>query len=234
MVEGALPDGLFWSGWTNAQIANGTPATAIHHPSGDYKRISFGEKAENSICGSSGLLRINWNDAPTEPGSSGSGIFRDSDQKLFGQLFFGESRCGLETWDCYGAFTTTFPRIKNFLRGGSDDKLEQNDACKQAKNVKTGLTGGRIVKVTDSDWYKISVPAGKTVNISLDFDNSRGDIDVKTFGSCNGGELSSSLGSTNKETLSVKNEGGKASFVYWQVFLANDTRNGYDMTVTIE
>jgi hypothetical protein len=234
MVEGALPDGVFWSGWTSAQVPNGTPATAIHHPSGDYKRISFGGKTDNAICESNGLLRIDWTDAPTEPGSSGSGIFRNSDQKLFGQLFFGESRCGLETWDCYGAFSVTYPRIKNLLRGGSDDKLEQNDACKQAKAVKTGLTGGRIVKLTDSDWYKISVPAGRTVNITLDFDNARGDIDVKTFASCTGSELSSSLGTTNKETLSVKNEGGKPSFVYWQVFLANDTRNHYDMMVTVE
>ncbi|HYO16617.1 MAG TPA: trypsin-like peptidase domain-containing protein [Thermoanaerobaculia bacterium] len=234
MVEGALPEGLFWSGWTSAQIANGTPATAIHHPSGDFKRISFGEKAEQSICGSNSLLRINWNDAPTEPGSSGSGIFRDSDQKLFGQLFFGESRCGLETWDCYGAFATTFPRIRNFLRGGSDDNLEQNDACNRARQAKQGTTGGRIVKITDPDWFKISVPPGKTVNISLDFDNSQGDIDLKMFSSCKGGELSSSLGTTNKETLSVKNTGRKASFLFWNVFLANDTRNSYSMTVTFE
>jgi hypothetical protein len=234
MVEGALPEGLFWSGWTSAQVPNGTPATAIHHPSADFKRISFGEKSENSICGSSGLLRIDWNDAPTEPGSSGSGIFRDSDQKLFGQLFFGESRCGLETWDCYGAFATTFPRVKNFLKGGSDDKLEQNDACNKAKNVKTGLTAGRIVKVTDTDWYKINVPAGKTVEITLDFDNAQGDIDLKTFASCKSGEIAVSEGVTNKETLTISNTGNKAGFVFWQVYLAGDTRNSYDMTVTFQ
>jgi hypothetical protein len=234
MVEGALPDGLFWSGWTSAQVPNGTSATAIHHPSADFKRISFGGKAEGSICESSGLLRINWTDAPTEPGSSGSGIFRDSDKKLFGQLFFGESRCGLETWDCYGAFSATFPRIKNFLRGGSDDKLEQNDGCNRAKNVKQGVTAGRIVKITDSDWFKISVPAGRTVNVSLDFDHSKGDVDLKMFGSCKGGELAVSEGTTNQETLSVTNTGRKPAFLFWQVYLANDTRNGYDMTVSFE
>ena len=236
MVEGALPDGLFWSGWTSAQVANGTPATAIHHPSADFKRISFGEKTENSICGSNSLLRIDWTDAPTEPGSSGSGIFRNSDKKLFGQLFFGESRCGLETWDCYGAFASTFPRIKNLLRGGSDDKSEQNDACNRARAVKQGTLTNRIVKVTDSDWYKIGVPPGRTVKVTLDFDHSRGDIDVSLKNSCKRGRgvAVAADSATDGEVLTFKNQGRKAAMVFWQVFLASDTRNNYNMTVTIE
>lgn len=235
MVEGALPDGLFWSGWTSGQVANGTPATAIHHPSADFKRISFGEKAEGSICGVNSLLRINWNDAPTEPGSSGSGIFRDSDKKLFGQLFFGESRCGLETWDCYGAFASTYPRIKNLLKGGPDDNSEQNDTCARAKLVKQGTLNNRVVKVTDSDWYKISVPAGKTVSVTLDFDHSRGDIDVSLKSSCKARNIAVVADSaTDGEVLTFKNQGRKAATVFWQVFLAGDTRNSYNMTVTFQ
>ncbi len=44
MVEGGLPAASPGWGWTSAAPANGTASTAIHHPSGDYKRISFGSQ----------------------------------------------------------------------------------------------------------------------------------------------------------------------------------------------
>ena len=97
--------------------------------------------------------------ASTEPGSSGSGIFKADTQQLFGQLFFGPSSCNAsaaDRFDCYGAFSTTYARIKNFLKAGSDDNSEQNDSCARARNVGKGTLNGRIVKVNDPDWYKIS------------------------------------------------------------------------------
>jgi len=79
MVNGALPDGLYWAGWTGKAVPDGIDVTAIHHPDGDYKRLSFGVKENNSACydfrGTDGLqlVRITWLDGVTEPGSSGSG-----------------------------------------------------------------------------------------------------------------------------------------------------------------
>jgi lysyl endopeptidase len=233
MVEGALPNDLFWSGWTSAKINDGTPAASIHHPSGDFKRISFAEKGESSVCGPN-FVRINWTDGPTEPGSSGSGVFRQDTQQLFGQLLGGPSACGNESFDCYGAFSTTYTRVKNFLKGGSDDNSEQNDSCKKAKNVRAGRTNSRIVKVTDSDWYKISVPAHRTVTITVEFANANGDVDLAAFGNCNSDAIATSTSSTDSETISIENVGSRAAFAYWQVFLDSDTRNNYDLTVTIQ
>lgn len=234
MVDGALPDGLFWAGWNSSKIADGTPAASIHHPSGDYKRISFAEKGESSICGSN-FVRINWTDGPTEPGSSGSGVFLDSTHQLFGQLLGGPSACGNESFDCYGAFSTTYPRIKNFLKGGSDDNSEQNDTCKKAKNVKAGTLFNRVVKATDTDWYKFSVPAHKTVRVRVSFSNADGDVDLAAFSNCNGGAaLASSTSSSDSEEVTLENTGSKATFVYFQVYLGSDTRNNYDVTVSVE
>ena len=169
-------------------MPEGTDAVAIHHPAGDYKRISFGFKDNAAACyqfqGTNGLqvLRTSWTDGPTEGGSSGSGIFRADTQQLYGQLYYGPSSCGEETFDCYGSFATTYTKIKKNLTAGPDDNSEQNDSCAKAKTVKAGTLGNRIVKVNDTDWYKISVPKGKTVTVTLNFDNSNGDVDLAAFG----------------------------------------------------
>lgn len=234
-IEGALPGGLTWVGWTSAGIPGGTPSTAIHHPAGDFKRISFGNRSGINSCGSNNFLEVDWTDAPTEPGSSGSGIFRNSTQQLFGTLSFGPSACSNETFDCYGAFSTTFGRIKSPLKkGGTDDNSEQNDSCSKAKSTKQGTLNGRIVKSVDVDWYKINVPAGRTVNITLNFAHGDGDIDLEFHGSCTSGPLFTSLGTGNSETLSITNTASRSQNAFWRVFLDSDTRNSYSMTVTID
>jgi hypothetical protein len=234
MVEGALPDNVFFSGWNAIKVNDGTDATAIHHPSGDFKRISFGFKDADAggFCGSD-HVRISWTDGPTEPGSSGSGIFRDDTQQLFGQLHGGPSSCGNETFDCYGAFSTTYPRIKNFLKAGSDDNSEQNDSCAKARGLAKGKLSGRVVKLLDTDWYKISVPAHKTVTLHLDFSNANGDIDLAFFSACGTDPLFVSDGTDDGEDLSVTNDSSRAATAYIQIYLANDTRNSYNITTSI-
>jgi lysyl endopeptidase len=243
MVQGALPDNVFWAGWTGKAVPDGTDAVAIHHPAGDYKRISFGFKENNAACydfqGTRGLqlVRTTWTDGVTEGGSSGSGIFRADTQQLYGQLFFGPSSCraaDADLFDCYGSFATTYTKIKKFLTAGSDDNSEQNDSCAKAKVVKNGKLTNRIVKVTDTDWYKISVPAHKTVTVTLNFSNGNGDIDLAGFGDCSGGDpATSSTGTDDSEAISLTNQGSKAAFAYWQVYLGSSTRNTYSMSVSV-
>lgn len=240
LIEGTLPSGLLWAGWNAGKINDGFGVTAIHHPRGDYKRISFGEKSSGAhFCGTSAIndsnhVKINWTNAPTEPGSSGSGIFRNDTQQLFGQLHCGPSSCAEESNDSYGSFATTYPRIKALLKGGSDDKTEQNDTCAKAKLAKPGVLGERIVKLTDQDWFKINVPPGRTVTVDAAFANGNGDIDLKAFASCRTGAIATSEGTDDGETIAVTNTGRKAAFVYVQVYLADDVRNSYDLGVSVE
>jgi hypothetical protein len=242
LVNGALPDGLFFAGWTGNKVADGTDAVAVHHPAADYKRISYGTKENPAGCysyqGTNGrsLVEIGWNNGVTEPGSSGSGIFRADTQQLFGQLFFGPSSCGAapeDRFDCYGAFFTTYTRIKNFLKAGPDDNSEQNDSCARARVVRTGLLRNRIVKSVDPDWYKILVPAHKTVTVRLDFGNGNGDIDLAAYGSCGGDPLATSISTDDSETVSFTNDGSRPAFALWQVYLNSATRNAYDMMVSL-
>jgi hypothetical protein len=242
IVDGALPDNLYWAGWTSKTVPDGTDSTAIHHPAGDYKRISFGFKSNSQICNQDAgtnaikLVRIAWTDGVTEGGSSGSGIFRNDTQQLYGQLFFGPSFCGVSSdglYDCYGAFTNTYTRIKSFLKAGSDDNSEQNDTCAKARLVRNGTLSNRIVKVVDPDWYKISVPPHKTVTVTLNFDGGNGDIDLAGYSGCGSDPLVTSVGSGNSEQISLQNTGSRAANAFWQVYLDSDTRNNYSMSVSI-
>lgn len=236
MIDGTVPPGMTWAGWNSTKIKDGTPAVAIHHPQGDFKRISFGSKGASDACANPNLVRINWSDAPTEPGSSGSGIFTgDAKQQLFGQLFFGPSACGNETFDCYGAFSSTFPRIRNFLRqGGGDDRFEQNDTCKKARGVKTGTSASRIAKMFDPDWYQLKVPRGKTLTVTVHFHHHSGDLDARLYTSCAAEPLAVSASQENSETLTFTNDGRRPVSVFWQVYLADDVRAVYDMAVALQ
>jgi hypothetical protein len=44
MIRPTLPANVFWTGWTSANVPTGTLSTGLHHPAGDYQRISFGTK----------------------------------------------------------------------------------------------------------------------------------------------------------------------------------------------
>jgi lysyl endopeptidase len=233
LIEGALPDGLFWAGWTGAPVADGTSAAGIHHPSGDYKRISFGFKDEGSACHSASLVRVSWTDGPTEGGSSGSGIFRADTHQLFGQLSDGPSSCGQVTYDCYGAFAATYPQIQGFLRAGSDDDSGPNGSCAQARAVKAGTLRNRIVKSVSPDWYRTSVPPGATATVSLAFRHADGDVDLAAFTGCGGAPVAASEGTGDAERISFTNRQGRAADLLWEVYLGSDTRNSYTMTVSI-
>ena len=242
LINGALPDNLYWAGWTSALLPNNIDAVAVHHPEGDFKRISFGTKVDNSECfdfqGTDGLqlVRIAWNDGVTEPGSSGSGIYKADTQQLFGQLFFGPSSCdasSADRFDCYGAFSTTYTRIKNFLKVGSDDNSEPNDSCARARNVGKGTLKSRIVKVNDPDWFRISVPAHKTVTVTLNFSDGNGDIDLAAYAKCGTPPVATSTSTDDSETISLVNTSNKAAVLSWEVYLNSSTRNVYNQTVSI-
>lgn len=233
MVEGGLPSGLTWVGWTSAAAANGTASASIHHPAGDYKRISFGTKASGTTCGGENHVRVNWTDGVTEGGSSGAGLFRADTQQLYGQLHCGASACGNESGDDYGAFAATYPKIASQLAAGSDDPTELNDSCGSARVLAPGSYANRVVKSTDVDWYAISVPAGKTLTAALAFSHLNGDIDAAIYTACGGAPVAYSAGSGNSELMTVTNNSGAPRAYYVHVFLYADTRNTYSMNLSI-
>lgn len=241
MVEGELPCGVFWNGWTSSAIPNGEASACVHHPDGVPTKISFGTRAtaDSSFCstGNPNYVRENWSDGVTEGGSSGSGIYRTSDQRLYGQLRCGPASCeaGGMTYDNYGYFARTYADnaiVQTLLAGGSDDALEPNDSCATAITVNEGLYANRVVKDVQEDWYRINIPAGGTLAVNLAFVDVNGDVDVQLYGSCGGSVLASSTGVTDFESFVYNNTGGSANFLV-RVYLAGcDTRNLYNINLS--
>ena len=101
----------YFNGWSNENIP-ATNAIAIHHPSGDVKKIS--EAANATVSGtynSADCWKVGqWTTACTEPGSSGSPLF-DQNYRIVGQLYGGPSSCsatGSNLTDYYGKFSTSW------------------------------------------------------------------------------------------------------------------------------
>ena len=108
---------VHYAGWSAINVAPQEPV-AIHHPSGDIKKISFDDDAgiSDAWSGTAGShWRIaDWEDGTTEPGSSGSPLF-DNNHRIVGQLHGGEASCSYNVNDYYGKFSTTFNSIKKHI-----------------------------------------------------------------------------------------------------------------------
>lgn len=126
-LDGELPDGVGFAGWTTASIDHGY---GIHHPDGSWKRVTTFEGASFCLfCISCGDLYdydfYDFIDGIIEGGSSGSCIFNYSGQ-CGGQLkgtctmSSGEITCGSrdDYTAQYGEFETTYPMIQKWLEIG--------------------------------------------------------------------------------------------------------------------
>ena len=107
-----------FAGWTTE--FNLGPVFGIHHPSGDWKKISFGNALDYSSRSSSNILpetdplanflRVVWSEGTTEGGSSGSAIF-DADNHIVGTLYGGGASCETPAAaDVYGRFDRAYER----------------------------------------------------------------------------------------------------------------------------
>ena len=106
---------VYYSGWDRSGTFP-TSQTAIHHPDGDIKKISFDNQAAGQATyGSAQCWRIfNWEDGTTEPGSSGSGLW-DQNKRLIGQLYGGQATCTNNVNDYYGRFDLSYSLLQQWL-----------------------------------------------------------------------------------------------------------------------
>ena len=106
--------GTFLAAWSSATPATGDTLTGIHHPNGDYKRISFSHLANPGT--DPNFWNVTWFSGVTEPGSSGSPLFNPS-HEFIGQLYGGNSQCSVPNGvDDYGRFDKSFPIIQQWLQ----------------------------------------------------------------------------------------------------------------------
>jgi len=101
-----------WNVYLSGFSAENVPPKSmvgIHHPSGDVKKICYANKAgvaDRWSAAEPGLWHwrvTSWDEGTTEPGSSGSPLF-DQSQRIIGQLHGGAASCtNVNGYDSYGA-----------------------------------------------------------------------------------------------------------------------------------
>jgi lysyl endopeptidase len=233
MIEGTLPGGVAWAGWTTATPPDGSPVATVHYPQGGPEKISFGTKTPNPTCGGPGFIRSNWTSGPTEPGSGGAGLFtNDPLRQLVGVLSCGWSSCGNVTNDNFSPLSAMFAAIGPLLAAGSDDAFEPNDRCGGAFSVSPGSFPYRIVKSTSEDWFTATVAAGATFSAQMSFVHANGDIDAELFTECETLPVAASTSQTGSEQLTWTNTGTQPAVVIVRIYLASDTRNTYTLSIT--
>jgi len=105
---------VYYAGWSRVNTP-APSATAIHHPSGDIKKISFDHDPLTSTeylaydeDPNASHWRIGqWEEGTTEGGSSGSPLF-NPDHRIVGQLHGGYASCSSLTSDWYGKFSRSW------------------------------------------------------------------------------------------------------------------------------
>lgn len=86
LLDGAPPPGTAFLGWTTQALVTGAPVAVMHHPMGDWKRISYGKLLESG--GKQKFWLVGLAQGAVEGGSSGAPLFSAS-QQVVGQLLGG-------------------------------------------------------------------------------------------------------------------------------------------------
>ncbi|MGD8452412.1 MAG: hypothetical protein PVJ57_11385 [Phycisphaerae bacterium] len=235
MLDGVIPDGVYWAEWESIQMPAGYTVVGIHHPGGAYKRISFGTSQYHAFGDNYNFMGVSWYDGTIEGGSSGSGIYRGASHKLIGVASHSADPLGCSNPDGpsgYGRFNRMYPSISTLLAAGSDDALEDNDSRAEAVALDPGTHNGLVVKGLDEDWYAVTLGEEGYLAVSSTFVSLHGNIDLELY---RGDELTpvrSSTGVGNSEGFDYSND-GPADLFYIRVFLADDQRNDYSLSLLV-
>lgn len=110
----SIPDSYkpYYAGWDRRSVQP-TAGAGIHHPGGDYKKISIPSSVTRGSGSYNKFIITYWytgdqNKGVTEEGSSGSPLF-NADKRIVGQLYAGSSACdNMGGADLYGRFYSSW------------------------------------------------------------------------------------------------------------------------------
>ena len=193
----SVPNGVVFSGWTADQVALDSPLVGVHHPAGDYRRLSQGRRAADNTL-PRGIVRdrfysVQWVAGRTEGGSSGSGVFSEP-SRLVGTLYggyrpaAGQTKCDVDPdYSFYGRFATAYPTLREFLEDratttpppspgtGTPTTLQPG----QPVNFQVGPVSNPTLLNSPAALYRVTVPEGATrLQIRLTTQTAGADIDL--------------------------------------------------------
>lgn len=124
ILRSAPPSSARFLDWSTSAVSPGEEVVTIHHPSGAYKRITYG----NEVDEDSNYWIAQYFEGSTEGGSSGAPLF-DADKKVVGQLFGGYAACdAMNEVDAFGKFSRSWNLgISTYLGSDPEDPPDPGD-----------------------------------------------------------------------------------------------------------
>lgn len=168
----AAPGGVMFNGWNTDALVSGQQVVGIHHPHGDFKKVSSGSvgnpamatiRSLNTGKVLDNLWQVTFSNGTTEPGSSGSGLFycTSSRCELRGGLFGGPAASGQECDDrrnSYSRFDVAYAKIGSYLNSAptptcNPPQVQQNGQCATpaAMQAATYSNGALTIKRLEVD-----------------------------------------------------------------------------------
>ena len=151
-----------WAGWDRS--GSETPVSVgIHHPDGEEKRISFEDQPttttgylSDGVPGDGSHVRVeDWDLGTTEPGSSGSPLF-DQSQRIIGQLHGGYAACGNDDSDWYGRLNvswdgggTSDTRLSDWLDPSGTGAMVLNGSDTDVAWLSTVISNGVVIAMSN-------------------------------------------------------------------------------------
>ena len=160
--------GWWAEGWTTTEVRVGDQVSTVTHPDGNFKRAAIGQVVNHRWANynSLGTKTIQWRLGTTEPGSSGSPVFKGTgeDRRVVGVLVGGNgaSRDNGSLWGpyCDADLRVAFNRldhiydtIKPYME--SESQLVGVVAAPKLIEVPLGSTGEMVtlVQAEDGSWW---------------------------------------------------------------------------------
>ena len=190
-LRSPAPGGTEYAGWTTGSPSGADTLTSIHHPAGDYKRISFGNTTGNDA----NWWDMRWYNGVTEHGSSGCPLYNTGHQ-VIGQLYGGLSDCTDQAGiDQYGRFNVTYNAINYWLFPPANDVCSGAVALSDSSSYysewttnatdDTGMTCSSAGTIFKGVWFAY-VPT-LTGTATVDTCSSTFDTKIEVFsGACGG------------------------------------------------
>ncbi|HET9470860.1 MAG TPA: hypothetical protein VFO24_07120, partial [Usitatibacter sp.] len=129
-LNGTPPPGAFFAGWDPNPVAARTAVVDVHHPSGDFKKVSQGSvqgfttpnAGPPTSSGTNQYIGVQWSSGTTEGGSSGSPILTlaiaggVSQYFLRGGLLGGAAACDNQAGaDIFSRLDLAYPSLAPYL-----------------------------------------------------------------------------------------------------------------------
>jgi lysyl endopeptidase len=126
-LNGTPPPGAFFAGWDPNPMTAHTAVVDVHHPEGDFKKVSQGSvqgfttpnAGPPTSSGTNQYIGVQWSSGTTEEGSSGSPVLTvgaGSQYFLRGALLGGAASCDdLGGTDIFSRLDLAFPSLAPYL-----------------------------------------------------------------------------------------------------------------------